>query len=279
MQNGARYILTLFEKRVNAADLPFFVGLMERLAEEGVPCPMPIKAKSGEAILTLKNRPAIIVTFLEGRGASAIQNEHMRALGEHMARMHMAGQGFPLERANALSLEGWSKLLAKVTPRADEIASGLKAELEEEMRALMSAWPKDLPRGVIHADLFPDNVFYDWAGRLTGIIDFYFACNDFLAYDLAICLNAWCFEKGFEFNITRAKLMLRAYDEVRPFTAAERAALPIFARGAALRFLLTRAHDWLFPIEGALVTPKDPMEYLKKLRFHRSVKSPEEYGL
>lgn len=279
LKNGARYILTLFEKRVAEADLPFFTGLMERLAARAVPCPRPIHAKDGSVITHVKNRPAIIVTFLDGQGAGAIQNAHMSGLGAHMARMHLAGQGFERERPNALSLAGWQALLAKIAPRADELAPGLAAELQAEMQALSAAWPKDLPRGVIHADLFPDNVFYDEKGGLTGIIDFYFACTDFLAYDLAICLNAWCFEKVYEFNITRARLMLRAYNEARSFTEAELAALPILARGAALRFLLTRAHDWLFPVEGALVTPKDPLEYLRKLRFHRGVKHHGEYGL
>ncbi len=281
MQNGARYILTLFEKRVAEADLPFFTGLMERLASRQVPCPMPLGGRDGVVIRRLKDRPAVMVSFLEGRGVSAIQNEHMSGLGTHMARMHLGGQGFELERPNALSLTGWQALVGKIAPRADEIAPGLARELQGEMQALAAAWPPPdgLPRGVIHADLFPDNVFYDWNGHLTGIIDFYFACNDFLAYDLAICINAWCFERTYEFNITRAKLMLRAYNDVRPLSEAELAALPTLARGAALRFLLTRAHDWLFPVEGALVTPKDPLEYLKKLRFHRSVAHHGEYGL
>ena len=279
MQDGVRYILTLFEKRVNEADLPFFAGLMERLAQAGVPCPSPLHARDGTLIRRVKDRPALIVTFLEGKSISGIQNPHMSELGAYMARMHMAGQGYELKRANALSLDGWRTLLAKVAPRADEIIPGLASELQIEMQALEASWPKALPRGVIHADLFPDNVFYDGLHKLTGIIDFYFACEDFLAYDLAICLNAWCFEKLYDFNITKAQLMLRSYNEVRPLSEEELAALPVLARGAALRFLLTRAHDWLFRVEGALVTPKDPMEYVKKLRFHRSVTHHSQYGL
>lgn len=279
LHDGTRYILTLFEKRVAEEDLPFFAGLMERLAAAHVPCPMPLRTKGGAVIGGVKGKPAIIVTFLEGRAAGGIEPRHMGELGAHMARMHLAGQGYPVGRVNALSLDGWRTLLAKVAPRADEIAPGLAAELQQEMQALEAAWPRDLPRGVIHADLFPDNVFYGAGEKLTGIIDFYFACNDFLAYELAICLNAWCFERIYEFNITKAQLMLKAYNEVRPFSETELQALPVLARGAALRFLLTRAHDWLFRVEGALVTPKDPLEYLKKLRFHRSVKHHKEYGL
>jgi homoserine kinase type II len=279
VKGGEHYILTLFEKRVAAADLPFFMGLMQQLAERGVPCPMPLRGRDGSVIRSLKGRPAVIVTFLEGKGTGSIQNAHMSELGTHMARMHLAAEGYTVPRQNALSLAGWEALLKKVAPRADAIAPGLAHELEEEMRALADTWPMDLPRGVIHADLFPDNVFYNAQERLTGIIDFYFACNDFLAYDLAICLNAWCFEKIYEFNITKARLMLRAYHEARPLSEAELGSLPVLARGAAFRFLLTRAHDWLFRVESALVTPHDPLEYLKKLRFHRSVTHHREYGL
>lgn len=279
VEGGARLILTVFEKRVAEADLPFFMGLMERLAQHNVPCPMPLHGKDGAVIRQLKNKPAVLVTFLEGKGIGAINTQHMSELGTHMARMHMAGEGYEQKRVNALSLSGWQGLLTKITPHAERIAPNLGKELEEEMQLLAAAWPTELPQGVIHADLFPDNVFYDPSDKLTGIIDFYFACNDFLAYDLAICLNAWCFEKQYEFNITKAKLMLRAYNEVRPLSEAELAALPVLARGAALRFLLTRAHDWLFRVEGALVTPHDPVEYLRKLRFHRSVTHHSQYGL
>jgi homoserine kinase type II len=279
LQDGTRLILTLFEKRVAEEDLPFFAGLMERLAAKGVPCPMPLTAKDGQAIQRVKGKSAILVSFLEGKSTTAISNAHMSGLGAAMARMHLAGQGYERTRANALALAGWGSIVKKITPRADALAPGLAKELESEPQALATLWPKHLPAGVIHADLFPDNVFYDTDDRLTGIIDFYFACNDFLMYDLAICLNAWCFEKASEFNITKARHMLRGYHEVRALSEEELAALPVLARGAALRFLLTRAHDWLFPVEGALVTPKDPLEYLKKLRFHRGVRHHKEYGL
>ncbi len=279
LQDGTRLILTLFEKRVSASELPFFTGLMQQLAACGIPCPRPLLAKDHSVIQRVKDKPAIMVSFLEGKGVLAIQNIHMSELGAHMARLHLAGKDYAVTRKNDLLLAGWKALLGKIGRRADEIAPGLASELAEEMSALEASWPTALPYGVIHGDLFPDNVFYDAQGKLTGIIDFYFACNDFLMYDLAICLNAWCFEKTNGFNITRAKLMLRAYHEVRPISEEELSALPVLARGAALRFLLTRTHDRLFPVAGALVTPKDPMEYLKKLRFHRSVKHHAEYGL
>ncbi len=279
LEDNTKLILTVFETRVNETDLPFFMGLMEHLALHKVSCPMPLRAKNGQIIQQVKNKPASLVTFLEGRSVTSIQNPHMSELGAAMARLHLAGQSYTLTRANTLSLAGWKELYAKIGSRADEIIPGLAQEIDSEIKALEMAWPRDLPHGVIHADLFPDNVFYNDDNQLTGIIDFYFACNDILSYELAICLNAWCFEKHSEFNITKAKLMLRAYHDVRPISEAELEALPVLARGAALRFLLTRAHDWLFPVKGALVTQKDPMEYVKKLRFHRSVTHHSQYGL
>lgn len=280
-QNGAeqKYILTVYEKRVKEEDLPFFMNLMERLAARGVPCPLPIKAKDGNAIQTILGKPASIVTFLSGRGCkTTIHNHQLQQLGEHMAKMHLAVDGFEGKRANALSLDGWKQLLTKIEGRVDEIEKGLGAMLKEEMKYLEQYWPKTLPAGVIHADLFPDNVFF-LDQKLSGIIDFYFACNEILLYDLAIVINAWCFEQQREFNITKTRGLLREYNNVRPISQDELEALPILCRGSALRFLLTRAHDWLFPVEGALVTPKNPMEYVKKLRFHQSVQHHREYGL
>lgn len=278
--DGTKLILTLFEKRVTEADLPFFAGLMEHLAKARVPCPSPVRAKDGAILRPLKGKPAMIVTFLEGASVSAIENQHLSELGNHLARMHLAGQSYDTApRANSLSVEGWKTIIAKILPRADEIAPGLTGELQTEIAFLQTAWPRNLASGVIHADLFPDNVFFAKDGTLSGIIDFYFACHDMLAYDIAICMNAWCFEKGRDFNITKAKLLLRGYNDVRPLPEAELEALPILARGSAFRFLLTRTHDWLFPVAGALVTPHDPLEYWRKLRFHRQVQHHSEYGL
>jgi len=276
--DAAPFILTLYEKRVAPADLPFFIGLMEHLAARGVPCPTPIRARDGDALRTLNGRPAAMVSFLEGVWPRRIQAHHLSALGEALARLHIAGQGFALRRPNALGPEGWRRLAAACGRRADEVEPGLAAELARELEAIAAAWPADLPAGVIHADLFPDNVFFS-GERLTGLIDFYFACNDFLAYDLAVCLNAWCFERGAELNVTKARLLLAHYQRVRALTPAELEALPLLARGAAIRFLLTRLYDWLNQVEGALVTPKDPREYLMKLRFHRQVGDVGAYGL
>jgi homoserine kinase type II len=272
------FILTLYEKRVAPADLPFFIGLMDHLAHEGLPCPTPVRARDGEALRQLCGRPAAIVTFLDGMWPRRIQPFHCAALGGALARFHAAGARFAMTRPNDLSVAGWRRLYEACRARAHEVKPGLAEELGAELAALEAAWPRDLPRGVIHADLFPDNVFFR-GEQVSGLIDFYFACTDFLAYDVAICLNAWCFESDGAFNVTKARLMLGAYRGGRALSAAELAALPLFARGGALRFLLTRLYDWLNQPAGALVRPKDPLEYLKKLRFHREVAGPGAYGL
>ncbi len=272
------FLLTLYEKRVEEADLPFFLGLMEHLAQRGVNCPQPVRARFGATIGRLAGRAAAIVTFLEGLSVRRPSVEHCGEVGEALARMHAAGADFPLRRRNALSIEGWPDLFEAAQSRADEVALGLARETAAQLDALQRLWPKALPDGVIHADLFPDNVFF-LGDRLSGLIDFYFACNDFLAYDLAICLNSWAFENDAVFNPAKGRAMIEGYRRVRPLTPEEVEALPILARGSALRFMLTRLVDWLNVPAGALVKPKDPLEYLAKLRFHSQVKSAREYGL
>ena len=276
--DGGTFILTLYERRVNPAELPFFLGLMDHLAAKGIPCPTPVHARDGRALRTLSGRPAAIVTFLEGMWPRAVQPGHCGALGEAMARMHLAGEGFAMTRHNTLSVSHWRPLLEASGRRADEVKPGLARDLSNELDELERTWPWDLPQGIVHADLFPDNVFFQ-KDRLSGFIDFYFACNDFYASDLAICLNAWCFEIDGSFNITKARRMLTAYRRVRDFTAEEMAALPLLARGSAMRFLLTRLYDWLNTPKNALVTPKNPLEYYEKLRFHRGLAGPGAYGL
>jgi homoserine kinase type II len=272
------YILTLYEKRVKADDLPFFLGLMDHLAANGIRCPVPVKARDGRALRTLAGRPAALVSFLKGVWPRRIAPLHCQLLGGAMAAFHVAGRDYDLKRANALALDGGKGLFQAVEARADSVMPGIASEIEDELVDIARHWPKALPTGIIHADLFPDNVFF-LGEQLSGIIDFYFACEDFLAYDIAIALNAWCFEPDSAFNVTKARGLLNAYGKVRPLDDTELMALPLLARGAALRFLLTRLYDWLNRPEGALVKPKDPREYLKKLRFHRQVKGPEAYGL
>ncbi len=272
------YILTLYEKRVREEDLPFFIGLKQHLAARGVPCPLPVADREGRTLRHLAGRPAAIVTFLEGMSVRRPQPVQCAELGRAMARMHLAAADFPLRRANNLALPGWATLFDQTRQMADDFRAGLAGELAAELAFLQRQWPEDIPAGVIHADLFPDNVFF-LGNKLAGLIDFYFACNDLLAYDMAICLNAWCFEMDYSFNITKARALLRGYQEHRPLSPAETEALPVLARGASLRFLLTRLYDWFNTPEGALVRPKNPREYLLKLQFHRRVGSSAEYGL
>ncbi|MDY8108528.1 homoserine kinase [Fulvimarina sp. 2208YS6-2-32] len=271
------FILTLYEKRVDRNDLPFFLGLMQYLAEHGLSCPLPVQRRDGEALGELAGRPGAIFTFLEGMGARRPSPANCRAVGAAMARLHEIGRGFSMHRANGLAMTAWRPLFRSCPDRVDEVEAGLSAEIEAELCEIEASWPQGLPSGVIHADLFTDNVFF-LNGELSGIIDFYFACNDLLAYDIAITLTAWCFEADGSFNMTKGAALLNGYQSVRPMTEAEVEALPILCRGAAMRFLLTRLYDWLTVPDGSFVMKKDPREYLRKLRFHRSVTRAGEYG-
>ncbi len=272
------YILTLYEKRVDPAELPWFLGLMEHLATHGITCPQPVRARDGAALRRLAGRAACITTFLPGVWPRRVRQAHCAPVGTALAGLHVAGMDYPAERPNALGPAGWQPLLDRCLPRADEVQPGLGAVLTAALARILARWPSGLPHGHIHADLFPDNVFF-LDGRLSGLIDFYFAATDLLAYDLAICLNAWCFEPDLSFNVTKARAMLRAYAARRPLLAAERAALPVLCQGAAIRFLLTRLYDWVNTPPGALVTRKDPLEYLGRLRFHLLATDEHAYGL
>jgi homoserine kinase type II len=275
---SGQFILTLYEKRVDAADLPFFLGLMEHLAARGINCPLPVKNRAGTALGRLAGRPAALVTFLSGMWVRRPRADHCAAVGKALAELHLAGEGFSLTRRNALSVAGWRPLFEMCDGRADKVAPRLGEEIARELDHLEACWPHRLPQGIIHADLFPDNVFF-LDQILSGLIDFYFACTDTLMYDVAICLNAWCFETDHSYNVTKGRALLTNYAKTRPLSDEEWDKLPLLARGAALRFLLTRLVDWLDVPPGALVRPKDPREYARKLRFHQKVKSVRDYGV
>ena len=272
------FILTLYEKRVNPKDLPFFLELMVHLSKKDISCPIPIRQESGKYLDLLANRPAVIVSFLEGMWIRRPQAHHCTALGETLAGLHLAAKNFDMRRSNSLSIESWKELFNKIRDHADKFHDGLKNEIERELENIEVSWPRDLPEGIIHADLFPDNVFF-LDDRLSGLIDFYFACNDYWAYDLAICMNSWCFEPDHSFNVTKARALVEGYRKIRNLGDDELDALATLARGSAMRFLLTRLHDWQNVPPGALVRPKDPMEYIRKLRFHQTIKTPSDYGL
>ncbi len=274
--NGS-FILTLYEKRVATKDLPFFLGLMEHLAQHGISCPLPVRDREGKNLNSLCGRTAAIITFLEGFCIRRPKPPHCAEVGRGLARLHIAGGGFAMRRDNALGPRGWRLLFENFADDADVIASGLQCEISAELDWLEQNWPTGLPVGIIHADLFPDNVFFI-GGELSGVIDFYFACNDYLSYDLAVCLNAWCFEEDFSFNVRKGRALLRAYSEVRSLQGEERDAMPTLARGAALRFLLTRCYDWINTPPGAIVKPHDPKAYLRRLRFHQRAATIADYG-
>jgi homoserine kinase type II len=271
------FILTLYEKRVDPSDLPWFIGLMRHLAARGITCPLPVAGLDGAALRQLCGRHAAITTFLPGVWPRRTRPAHCAQLGAALAQLHLAGEGFAPARANALGPASWAPLLARCGS-ADALQDGLTAELQEAVAHVVGAWPSGLPAGHIHADLFPDNVFF-LEERLSGLIDFYFACTDLYAYDIAVCLNAWCFEPDYAFNATSGRALLRGYASVRALSDAETAAMPVLAAGAALRFLLTRLYDWLNTPAGALVTRKNPLDYHRRLRFHLATRDFHAYGL
>ena len=271
------YILTLYERRVRADDLPFFLNLMEHLAARGLACPQPVRNRAGTALGQLCGRPAVIVSFLEGFAVRSPGAHHCGELGRALAALHAAGADFGMRRDNNLSVAAWRPLFEQAEHQADGVAPGLAERTRADLAVLEGAWPRDLPGGVIHADLFTDNVFFI-GDRLSGLIDFYFACTDAFAYDLAICLNAWCFSPDGAFDRAMGAALIAGYEAVRPLVAAEVAALPILCRGAALRFMLTRLVDWLNVPPGALVKPKDPRDYDRRLTFHRQASDAGAYG-
>jgi len=272
------FILTLYEKRVDPEELPWFLGLMEHLAQHGLVCPQPVRGRDGSALRHLSGRHAAITTFLPGVWPRRVRPQHCGPVGTTLATLHLAGKGYAPRRTNTLGPDSWTPLLERCRDRADEIQAGLAWQLDAALGTILAAWPSALPVGHIHADMFPDNVFF-LDDKLSGVIDFYFAATDLLAYDIAVCLNAWCFEPDFSFNVTKSRALLAGYQSVRRLSAAEQDALPALCQGAAIRFLLTRLFDWLNTPPGALVTRKDPLEYLRRLRFHLSASNGAAYGL
>ncbi|HLK24569.1 MAG TPA: homoserine kinase [Caulobacteraceae bacterium] len=269
---AGRFFLTVYERRVKADDLPFFLGLMLWLAEHGFPSARPIADRGGELLGRLRGKPAAITEFVQGLSVRRPDAGLCREAGAGMAWLHQAGQGYGGHRVNDLGMPAWRSFAERLTEEAEALKPGLARTVAEDLDAIERAWPSTLPAGVIHADLFPDNVFFR-NGRFAAAIDFYFACNDLLAYDLGVGLNAWCFEPDGAFNVTSARAMVAGYEQRRPLSREEREALPVLAWGAAMRFFLTRLADWRATPEGALVRPKDPLEYERKLAVHRAAQA------
>jgi homoserine kinase type II len=272
------FFLTLYEKRVAKDDLPFFIACLRHLADKGVACPQPVADRDGVILKELCGKPAALMTLLPGLSPKRPNAVQCGEAGSALARLHMAGADFGQARANSMGPGAWRKLVAATRDKADRVQTGLAAILDEELAHAVATWPQGLPSGLIHADLFPDNVLFS-GDRITGLIDFYFACTDPYVYDVAVCLNSWCFESDGAYNFSKGRALLACYQAIRPLSPAERAALPNMARASALRFLLTRLFDWLNRDPTALVRPKDPLEFLGRLRFHRAARDSAAYGI
>ena len=277
--NNQKYILTIFEKRTHQDDLPFFFNLMNHLNDSGIKCPQAIKTKDDEYYKLLKGKPASLTSFVDGKILNRIEPNHCSELGKSMALLHNASSVLNMSRNNQMGFENFGVLIKKLEENMAESDDVPIELIKNEYHFLNQNISFNLPSGIIHADLFPDNVFFA-NNSLSGIIDFYFSCNDYYAYEIAICINAWCFEeKSNEFNISKAKKLLSSYNGVRELTISEIDSLPLLCRAAALRFLLTRLIDFYQETSSSLLVKKDPTEYLKKLKFHQSISNASEYGL
>jgi len=273
------FILTVYEKRVEEKDLPFFISLMRNLFDKNFPSPKPIINKNGNYISEISGKKAAVVSFLDGYAKKILNPTDCYEIGINSAKLHLITKDLAGKRENKLSINSWRKIYNKVKKDCSKIHPNLISVIEKNLDEIEKNWPKDIPSGIIHADLFPDNIFFK-NNKLSGIIDFYFSCNDFYAFEIAICLNALCFEgknENLSFNVTKAKKFIDGYSSIRKLTEKEKESLKILCQGAAIRFLLTRVFDYLNLTEGAIVKIKDPIEYLKRLEFHNNVKNYEDY--
>ena len=274
-----KFILTLYEKRVDEKDLPFFISLMKNLFDKNFLSPQPIINKNGNYISEISGKKAAVVSFLEGNAKKVLNPENCHQVGINTAKLHLITKNLSGKRQNKLSIDSWRKIYNKVKKNCSKIHPDLPDIIEKNLDIIEKKWPKNIPSGIIHADLFPDNIFFK-GNNFSGIIDYYFSCNDFYAFEIAICLNALCFEgknENLSFNVTKAKKFIDGYSSLRKLSEEEKESLKILCQGAAIRFLLTRVFDYLNLIEGAIVKIKDPVEYLKRLEFHNSVKNYEDY--
>ena len=270
------YILTIYEKRVDENDLPFFIKLLSYLSENKFPCPKPIANKNNEKINRIKNKNAALVTFLNGQSKNKITSEECFEIGKITAQLHEITKKFDINRKNNLSIENWESIFEKTIKQKIDLDETIIKKTKNYLNFLKDKWPKDLPQGIIHADLFPDNIFFT-NNKVSGIIDFYFACNDFFAYEIAICINSLCFDNNSTFNMTKAKNLIDGYTSIRTLSEDEKKYLPILSMGAAMRFFLTRLYDFYHTDNKADVKIKDPFEYLKKIEFHSTIKNFNEY--
>jgi len=274
-----KFILTLYEKRIDEKDLPFFMSLMRNLFDKKFPSPEPIINKNGNYISEILGKKAAVVSFLDGSSKRNLTPNNCYEIGMYTAKLHLITKGLAGKRENKLSVNSWRKIYNRVKKDCSNIHPNLTEVVEKNLDEIEKNWPNKIPSGIIHADLFPDNIFFK-NNNLSGIIDFYFSCNDYYAFEIAVCLNALCFEgvkENLSFNVTKAKKFIDGYSEIRKLEEREKESLRILCKGAAIRFLLTRVFDYINLTEGAIVKIKDPIEYLKRLEFHNSVKNYKDY--
>ena len=274
-----KYILTIYEKRVNSKDLPFFSDLMAGLNHKNFKCPFPIVNNDNKTISDYDGKKLMIVSFLEGKAKQVLTPNDCKLVGMEVAKMHEITKEFKIRRNNDLSIISWRKLFNSVKDQCVQINKDLPKLIETNLADVEKNWPKNLPNGIIHADLFSDNIFFH-NDKFNGIIDFYFSCNDFYSFEIAICFNALCFDghkNNLSFNVTKAKNFVDGYSSIRKILDKEKESIKVLSQGAALRFLLTRVFDSLNTVEGAIVKVKDPLEYLKRLEFHKNSKNYEDY--
>ncbi len=274
-----KYILTIYEKRVKEIDLPFFSNLMVELSKNGFICPKPILNKENNYISGINNKKFMIVSFLEGKSKSNLSPPECQIVGRQIAKLHVLTKNFKFIRKNDLSVKSWRNIFTQVKDKCSKIHPELPKLIEANLLSIEKEWPRSLPSGIIHADLFSDNIFFK-NNKFSGFIDFYFSCNDFYAFEIAICFNALCFDgnkQNLSFNVTKAKKLMEGYNEIRKISKDEKIAIKVLSQGAALRFLLTRVFDYLNTVDNAVVKIKDPEEYLRRLEFHKNAKSFEDY--
>ena len=283
LTKNKKYILTIFEKRIHGGcrykDLIFFTKLMAKLSKSKIKCPGPIKNKKGNYIFNLKNKNACIVTFLKGKDKKKLSPKECFAVGRNVAKFHRVSRKIKLYRKNTLAVYSWARLLTKIDNRINKVSKNIKQIMKNDLKYIKESWPKNLPNGIIHCDLFVDNIFF-YKNKFYGFIDFYFSSKDYLAYELATCVNALCFTKKknkFILDKKKSNKLIKGYESIRKLTKKEKLSFNLVCRGSALRYLLTRAYDYLNTPKNAIIKIKDPKEYFQKLNFHRNIKNFNQY--
>ncbi|MDA7573268.1 homoserine kinase [Candidatus Pelagibacter sp.] len=274
-----KYILTIFEKRAHKKDLPFFMKLMDGLNQKKINCPKPLKDKNGKYLIQIKNKAACIVTFLKGKDKLNLNIKNCYEVGKNIGKLHQASKKIKLYRKNSMSINNLDSLLKSIEFKSKKIDTNLRSVLKTNLKQIKKEWPKNLPKGIIHGDLFIDNIFFH-KNRFAGFIDFYFSCNDYLMYEVAICINALCFDKKknlYVLNNQKIKKLIDGYQNTRKISKKEKNTLNILCRGAALRYLLTRIYDYINTPKTALIKIKDPREYFQKLIVHNGLNNYKDY--